>query len=104
MNPTMIRFGSLLRRELARFWKIKRQTIAAPMLETFLYISVFGAALGTDGEVGARLQDGHDDLAFDQHIGQLGAGGRNHGSTLDVGRHVVPLWLMCTRICPTTSS
>jgi ABC-2 type transport system permease protein len=29
------------------FFKIKRQTIGAPLLETFLYISVFGAALGT---------------------------------------------------------
>lgn len=47
MNPVAIRFGSLIRRELARFWKIKRQTLAAPMLETFLYISVFGAALGS---------------------------------------------------------
>ena len=27
--------------------KIKRQTVGAPMLETFLYISVFGAALGS---------------------------------------------------------
>jgi ABC-2 type transport system permease protein len=27
--------------------KIKRQTVGAPLLETFLYISVFGAALGT---------------------------------------------------------
>jgi ABC-2 type transport system permease protein len=27
--------------------KIKKQTIGAPLLETFLYISVFGAALGT---------------------------------------------------------
>ncbi len=27
--------------------KIKRQTIGAPLLETFLYISVFGAALGS---------------------------------------------------------
>ncbi|MCW2956033.1 MAG: Transport permease protein [Thermoleophilia bacterium] len=47
MTTRQIRFASLLRRELARFWKIKRQTIAAPMLETFLYISVFGAALGS---------------------------------------------------------
>jgi ABC-2 type transport system permease protein len=36
-----------VRREVARFMKIKRQTIGAPLLETFLYISVFGAALGT---------------------------------------------------------
>src|SRR5215210_158909 len=27
--------------------KIKKQTIGAPLLETFLYISVFGAALGS---------------------------------------------------------
>jgi ABC-2 type transport system permease protein len=38
---------ALVRRELNRFLKIKRQTVAAPMLETFLYISVFGAALGS---------------------------------------------------------
>lgn len=37
---------SLVRREVNRFWKIKRQTLGAPLLETFLYISVFGAALG----------------------------------------------------------
>jgi ABC-2 type transport system permease protein len=30
-----------------RFLKIKRQTVGAPLLETFLYISVFGAALGS---------------------------------------------------------
>ena len=27
--------------------KIKKQTLGAPLLETFLYISVFGAALGS---------------------------------------------------------
>jgi ABC-2 type transport system permease protein len=42
-----IRFFSLLRREVNRFMKIKRQTVGAPLLETFLYISVFGAALGS---------------------------------------------------------
>jgi ABC-2 type transport system permease protein len=42
-----IRFLSLLRREVNRFFKIKRQTVGAPLLETFLYISVFGAALGS---------------------------------------------------------
>jgi len=36
-----------VRRETTRFWKIKRQTVGAPLLETFLYISVFGAALGS---------------------------------------------------------
>lgn len=43
----MVRFFSLTRREVSRFVKIKGQTIGAPLLETFLYISVFGAALGT---------------------------------------------------------
>ena len=42
-----IRLLSLLRREVNRFMKIKRQTLGGPLLETFLYISVFGAALGT---------------------------------------------------------
>ncbi len=36
-----------MRREVTRFLKIKRQTLAAPLLETFLHISVFGAALAT---------------------------------------------------------
>jgi ABC-2 type transport system permease protein len=47
MSAAHIRFLSLLRREVNRFLKIKRQTLGAPLLETFLYISVFGAALGT---------------------------------------------------------
>jgi len=47
MNASQIRFMSLLRREINRFLKIKRQTLVAPLLETFLYISVFGAALGS---------------------------------------------------------
>ena len=47
MTAAQIRFFSLLRREVNRFMKIKRQTVGAPLLETFLYISVFGAALGS---------------------------------------------------------
>lgn len=47
MNAAQIRFFALLRREVNRFLKIKRQTVGAPLLETFLYISVFGAALGS---------------------------------------------------------
>jgi ABC-2 type transport system permease protein len=47
MTPAQIRFLALVRREVNRFMKIKRQTIGAPLLETFLYISVFGAALGS---------------------------------------------------------
>ncbi len=47
MTAGQIRFFALLRREVSRFMKIKRQTLGAPLLETFLYISVFGAALGS---------------------------------------------------------
>lgn len=47
MTSSQIRFLTLLRREINRYWKIKRQTLGAPLLETFLYISVFGAALGS---------------------------------------------------------
>src|SRR3954465_14096023 len=47
MTPGQIRFLTLVRREVTRFFKIKRQTVGAPLLETFLYISVFGAALGS---------------------------------------------------------
>jgi ABC-2 type transport system permease protein len=47
LSASQIRFVSLVRREVTRFTKIKRQTLGAPLLETFLYISVFGAALGS---------------------------------------------------------
>jgi ABC-2 type transport system permease protein len=47
VSAAQIRFLSLVRREVNRFMKIKRQTVGAPLLETFLYISVFGAALGS---------------------------------------------------------
>lgn len=54
------RFGTVLRRELSRFWQIKRQTILGPLLETYLYISVFGASLGS------RIKDldGHPYVVF----------------------------------------
>jgi ABC-2 type transport system permease protein len=47
VSAAQIRFVTLWRREVSRFMKIKKQTIGAPLLETFLYISVFGAALGS---------------------------------------------------------
>ncbi len=53
-------FWTVLRRELSRFWGIKRQTILGPLLETYLYISIFGAALGS------RISelDGHRYIVF----------------------------------------
>lgn len=42
-----IGFSSVLRREVSRYWKIKRQTILTPLLNTYLYIGIFGAALGS---------------------------------------------------------
>jgi ABC-2 type transport system permease protein len=47
VSTAQIRFATLWRREVSRFMKIKKQTLGAPLLETFLYISVFGAALGS---------------------------------------------------------
>lgn len=47
MSTAQIRLATLWRREVNRFMKIKKQTLGAPLLETFLYISVFGAALGS---------------------------------------------------------
>jgi ABC-2 type transport system permease protein len=47
VTARQIRFAALVRREVTRFMKIKRQTVGAPLLETFLYISIFGAALGS---------------------------------------------------------
>jgi ABC-2 type transport system permease protein len=47
VSTRQIRVLTLVRREVVRFFKIKRQTVGAPLLETFLYISVFGAALGS---------------------------------------------------------
>jgi ABC-2 type transport system permease protein len=47
VSAAQIRFLTLWRREVNRSLKIKKQTIGAPLLETFLYISVFGAALGS---------------------------------------------------------
>ncbi len=47
LTAAQIRLLALTRREVNRFMKIKRQTVGAPLLETFLYISVFGAALGS---------------------------------------------------------
>lgn len=60
MSPTMVRLLSLTRREVRRFLKIPRQTLGAPLLETFLYISIFGAALGS--RVGNL--DGFDYVVF----------------------------------------
>ena len=47
VNNKFLPFWTVLRREIYRFWGIKRQTIFGPLLETFLYISIFGAALGS---------------------------------------------------------
>jgi ABC-2 type transport system permease protein len=47
VSAAQIRFATLWRREVSRFMKIKKQTLGAPLLETFLYITIFGAALGS---------------------------------------------------------
>jgi ABC-2 type transport system permease protein len=47
VSSAQVRFATLWRREVNRFMKIKKQTLGAPLLETFLYITIFGAALGS---------------------------------------------------------
>lgn len=47
MTSNFFGFYAVLRREIKRFWSIKRQTLFGPLLETYLYISIFGAALGS---------------------------------------------------------
>jgi ABC-2 type transport system permease protein len=47
VSAAQIRFATLWRREVSRFMKIKKQTLGGSLLETFLYITVFGAALGS---------------------------------------------------------
>jgi ABC-2 type transport system permease protein len=47
MSTWQIRFLSLWRREVSRFMKINKQTLGGPLMETFLYIYVFGGALGS---------------------------------------------------------
>ena len=46
MSAAQIRFATLWRREVNRFMKIKKQTLGGPLLETFLYVSVFAMFLG----------------------------------------------------------
>ena len=47
MTFSFRRFYSVLRREFTRYWGIKRQTLLTPLLNTYLYIGIFGAALGS---------------------------------------------------------
>lgn len=60
MQKNLLPFWTVLRRELYRFWGIKRQTILGPLLETALYISVFGAALGSR----VNQLEGHPYIVF----------------------------------------
>jgi ABC-2 type transport system permease protein len=60
VGARQIRMRALVGREVSRFMKIKRQTLGAPLLETFLYISVFGAALGSR----IHLIDGYKYIVF----------------------------------------
>jgi ABC-2 type transport system permease protein len=43
--------GTLFRKEVARFWKVAFQTIAAPVLTAMLYLLIFGHALEDHVEV-----------------------------------------------------
>jgi ABC-2 type transport system permease protein len=49
-------FPTLLRKEVARFWKVSFQTVAAPVLTTLLYLLVFGHALAAHVQVFAGVK------------------------------------------------
>jgi len=48
-------FGTLLHKEILRFWKVSFQTVAAPVLTAVLYLLVFGQALERHVEVFAGV-------------------------------------------------
>ncbi len=56
-------------------------------VETGRVDDAFGAGLGRDRQVGARLEHRDDDLAVDEHLGRVGAGGGDHGAVLDERGH-----------------
>ena len=43
-------FGTLLRKEVMRFWKVSFQTVAAPVLSSLLYLVIFSHALAAHVE------------------------------------------------------
>jgi ABC-2 type transport system permease protein len=47
MTFSVRRFSTVFKREFTRYWNIKRQTLLTPLLNTYLYIGIFGAALGS---------------------------------------------------------
>ncbi len=47
----MIGFGTLLVKELLRFWKVAFQTVAGPVLSALLYLVIFAQALGAHVQV-----------------------------------------------------
>jgi ABC-2 type transport system permease protein len=47
--------GSLLRKEVLRFWKVSFQTIAAPVLTALLYLLIFGHVLDKHVQVYAEV-------------------------------------------------
>lgn len=51
-DVTWIPFLSLLRREIARFMKVAAQTVAIPMVNSSLYLMIFGVSLGSKISMG----------------------------------------------------
>jgi ABC-2 type transport system permease protein len=59
-NLTWVPFVTLLRREIARFMKVIAQTVVTPMINSTLYLLIFGVSLGGSIE----LRNGVSYLAF----------------------------------------
>ena len=47
----MTGFPTLLQKEVLRFWKVSFQTVAAPVLTSLLYLTIFAQALDRHVEV-----------------------------------------------------
>jgi len=45
-SEALTRFGTLVNKELLRFWKVAHQTVAAPVLTSLLFLLVFSQAFG----------------------------------------------------------
>ncbi len=56
----MIPFLTLIQREISRFFKVIIQTVLSPILNSFLYLLIFGVSLGSSIQMGS----GNNYLAF----------------------------------------
>jgi ABC-2 type transport system permease protein len=62
MSPNQIGFGTLLKKEVMRFWAVLGQTVSAPVITALLYLLVFAQALQ------GRLVAGYEGISYTQFL------------------------------------